>query len=872
MPRTSWVALIGLVVAGAFLAPVGPSAQDDDTDIEEGALGPPPVYDTLREAEVEPAGHIRDGRLRVDRFDFELTDGDLYLLAAVEGQVTAAVYLGEGLVRAYPPDALEHHQVERFLDEDLIEERFDRMVWRFTGDMAHRLLALADDTGGRETGKAQDLLEDRRKALFEQRLDNLDARVLIDLLDPAAPGEERAFFHAEVDAKDGGWLTIEVEPREREEVRVYRFDHRRGIANVWIGTHALTDYDDDAAERAFDGFPRDPDTEGPFDDDDSDDDGDWSARDLGLSPRPLQPDVEGWSPRVRVLRSDVDLALESDGDAQGSVALVIEPLEPLSAFRLSISPVLEVTDVRWRTELPDDIDNVRAVPLLTFEPSDDETGQEPPEVDEPVPLGGEPVPYVQETHERWSEDDRYDSSLIVALPRRMDAGERFIVEIAYEGELVERLRESQNLLLKDTIYWIPRHMDNRGSRMSLTFRVPDRYGIASGGVLVDERVDDGTRVTRWVSDEPVRIMSFNFGRFDVNEVAVDGMPPIALYENKNMLGFAPGNREKTIEDLTGAIRTYTDYFGPYPYDSLLVTETPTLNGQAFPGLVLLSFTAFGQLHTGEAELFRAHEVAHQWWGAAVDWEGYRDQWLSEGFAQYAAALFALDGLEEEEQFLEMLDAWQRDIRGEPSMGQGLGLRHYGFRPEVIQRSDGNQSGPVTAGYRLRSSDTPMDYRLLVYEKGAFILHMLRMMLADLDGGTDERFRTLMRGFAAEHLYGVASTRDFEAAVTEAFGEPMDWFFDQWVYGVEIPTYRPDLEVTPVVDAAQPFVLHGTIRQEEVPNGFRMPVPVRLRFDDRPPLHYRIWVDAPEVDVELPIPARPDEIDFNYHHGVLAHVR
>ena len=868
MPRTPWVALTGLVVAATFLTLVGQAAGGDDDD-EYEALGAPPIYETLREAEVEPTGHIRDGRLRVDRFDFELTDGDLYLLAPVEGRVTAAVYLGDGLVRAYPPDGVEHHQVERFLDEDIVEERFDRLVMQFTSDMASRLRALADDVPGRQAGKAQDLLEDRREALFKQRLENLDARVLMDILDPADPGDRRAFFHAEVDAKDGGWFTIEVEPRELEEVRAYRFDHRRAIANVWIGTHALTDYDDDAAERAFAGFPRDPDIEGPIDDDDDDDDDDWSARDLGLSPRTAYPDHEGWTPRVRVLRSDVDLALEGNGDARGSVALVIEPRQPLSVFRLRISSLLEVKDVRWRPEVPPNVEDVRAVPLLTLVPSEDGADRDPPASDEPMPLGGGPVHYVQETHKRWSEDDRYDPWLTVVLPRRIDTGDRFVVELAYEGELVERLRASQSLLLKDTIFWIPRHMDSRGSRMSLTFRVPDRYRIASGGEQVDERVDDGTRITRWVSDEPVRIMSFNFGRFDVNEVAIADMPPITIYEDKNMLGFAPGNREKTIEDLVGAIRTYTDYFGPYPYDSLLVTETPTYSGQAFPGLVFLSFTTFGQLHTGEAELFRAHEVAHQWWGAAVDWESYRDQWISEGFAQYAAALFTLDGLEEEDQFLEMLAAWRRDVLSEPSLGQGLGLSHYGFLPEVIQRSDGHESGPVTAGYRLRSSDTPMDYRLLVYEKGAFILHMLRMMLVDLDDGSDARFRALMRGFAADHLYGVASTRAFEAAVTEAFGEPMDWFFNQWVYGVEVPTYRPDLEAAAVIDEELPFVLRGTIRQDDVPDGFQMPVPVRLRFDDRPPLYFRIWVDAPEVAVELPIPARPDDIDFNYHHGVLA---
>ena len=166
----------------------------------------------------------------------------------------------------------------------------------------------------------------------------------------------------------------------------------------------------------------------------------------------------------------------------------------------------------------------------------------------------------------------------------------------------------------------------------------------------------------------------------------------------------------------------------------------------------------------------------------------------------------------------------------------------------------------------------MDYQLLIYEKGAFVLHMLRMMLTDLETGDDTRFRELMQTFAANHLFGVASTTSFEAVVTEAFGEPMDWFFDQWVYGVDVPTYRPDLDVTRTSDQDEPFILHGTIRQEDVPGDFRMPVPIVVRFDDHPPLATRVWVQGGSVEVEIPLPAEPEDVEFNYHHGVLAQVR
>jgi aminopeptidase N len=122
------------------------------------------------------------------------------------------------------------------------------------------------------------------------------------------------------------------------------------------------------------------------------------------------------------------------------------------------------------------------------------------------------------------------------------------------------------------------------------------------------------------------------------------------------------------------------------------------------------------------------------------------------------------------------------------------------------------------------------------------------------------------------MHGVASTRAFETSVSRVFGEPMDWFFDQWVYGVDVPTYRPRLEVSPQLDQEAPFLLHGSISQEDVPQGFRMLVPIALQFADRPTLVHRVWIDEPTVEVALPLPARPSAIEFNYLDAVIARVR
>lgn len=858
--------LAGLVTGLTVVTvPVASAIRDDDSP----GLGLPPLYEVLTEGELEPAGRIQDGHFTIDRMEFELADGDLYLLSPVEGHPAIAVFLGDGVVRSYPPDGVEHQQLEKFLDDDdFLEASFDRFVFWFSDDTGARLREQADGVARGNTDKAQDLLEDRRRDLLEDQLANPDSRLFADLLVRDRRPDVHptlAFFSAQIDSDDHGWLTVNIEPLEREEVQIARFDRRRKVQDVWMGFHAQTDFGASPPHTASAGFPRDPLAEGRLSRVGDGDDDDWNAQDLGLSPRPLPPDREAWRRRASVLRTDVDIALEGNGDARASAALLIQPHQPLDTIRLRLSPVLEVTDVRWRRVVPDDVDNVHDVTLLAGV-------SDAPDI--PVELVGEPVHFIRATHDRRTAEDLHEPWVTIVLPQTVGPTETFIVELAYEGELIDYQRDGRTYALKDTLHWMPRHPHGRGtpgSRMRLTYRVPERFRVASGSTLVDEHVVDDTRIMSWVSETPVGSMSFNMGRFSVTEVERDAPPLITIYGDRTRPGFAPGNGAKTVEDLTGALQIYTDYFGPYPYDSLLVTETPTYTGLAFPGLVLLSFQAFGTLHTGEAELFRAHEVAHQWWGVAVEFEDYRDQWLSEGFANYAAALYTLSGMQREDQFIDILDAWRLDVLGEVNIGQGNG-KHYGFQPEAIRLSDGHESGPLAVGYRLRTGETPVDYRLLVYEKGAFVLHMLRMMLVDLDTGDDEAFRRLMREFFSDHLSGAATTAAFEVAVTEALGEPMGWFFDQWVHGVDVPTYRPDLEVTRLIDSADPFVLHGRIEQEDVPRGFRMPVPIVVRFDNRPPTAHRIWVDAETVNVEIPLPAEPTAVEFNYHHGVLANVR
>ena len=351
-----------LALAATFLLLSGGIASAAD---DEPGLGPPPLYDELREAEPEPAGHIRGGRLWIDRFEIELERGDLFLTPPAGDRSRVAVFLGRGTVRAWPPDGVEHQQLRKLIDEDFLEEEFERFVFWFSGDLDERLRALVTDpppAGGgrrerRQRERAADLLEDRREALLEDRLRNPDARVALDLWRAesglAAPGD-RPYLFGEIDGREHDWFSIEIEPRDLEEVTIWEFDSRRKLTDVWMGFHARDEFEPAVVDPTIGGFPRDPEIEGPADPEAERDDDEWSFRDYGLSPRYLVPDEERWRQRMQVSRTDVDIAIESNGDAAASVALVMEPLLPLAALRLNVSPFADVTDVRWRTDLPPD--------------------------------------------------------------------------------------------------------------------------------------------------------------------------------------------------------------------------------------------------------------------------------------------------------------------------------------------------------------------------------------------------------------------------------------------------------------------------------------------------------------------------------------
>jgi aminopeptidase N len=194
------------------------------------------------------------------------------------------------------------------------------------------------------------------------------------------------------------------------------------------------------------------------------------------------------------------------------------------------------------------------------------------------------------------------------------------------------------------------------------------------------------------------------------------------------------------------------------------------------------------------EYFIAHELAHQWWGQAVGWRTYHDQWISEGFSQYFAALYA------------------RKRRGNELFGDML-------RRMVKWSRDQGKAGPVALGYRLGhiQGDSRI-FRAIIYNKSAVVLHMLRRIIGD-----DAFFRGVRRLYFGARFAKIG-TDDVRVAFEKESGRDLKRFFDAWIGSSGTPAVA--LSWTRAADGGSPEV---ALRVEQRGRESESPVTVTLHY-------------------------------------------
>ena len=467
-------------------------------------------------------------------------------------------------------------------------------------------------------------------------------------------------------------------------------------------------------------------------------------------------------------------------------------------------------------------------------------------------------------HKKDPNENEKFYELYLFLNRSLSEGENIKLSFFYEGEIAER--NLGEFYVSAGADWYPRFGYEKRFTFDMTFKTPKFFDFTATGKKTEEKLLDDTLLTRWKVEKPTTNVSFNIGNMKKFDFVQENTPPVEVHFSEDMhrniasylateLVPIGKNMEKQVaEDVINSIRLFSHFFGEYSYEKMVVTEVLARHGEAFPGFLHLGYSTWVNSDPwGWDRLFRAHEVAHQWWGTTVGFETYHDQWMSEGFAEYSALMY-LQAVSGSDKFLEKLQQNRDDI---------FSVRKFLF-------SSGEESGPIALGYRTSSTKTGGDYDLIIYKKGALVLHMLRNLLIDLKTMNEDLFFQMMKEYYDTYKGKDATTKDFQGLTEQYTGIEMDWFFNQFVYGTELPEY----EFKYVLDKASDGLYYAncTITQSNVSESFKMYVPVEIEFPNGK-AYLRLLIDKPLYEFKLPpLAEKPKKIRLNPFESVLAKVK
>jgi hypothetical protein len=422
---------------------------------------------------------------------------------------------------------------------------------------------------------------------------------------------------------------------------------------------------------------------------------------------------------------------------------------------------------------------------------------------------------------------------------------------------------------RSTVSWFPRHGYLDRATFDLTFRHAKKLRIASVGKRLSEDPDSEAKdvvITKYQMPHPVALVTFALAPFERHSQMVKweqgGLGDPTPLEFDSLPGSVVAIKEDFImAELDNSLRYFTSLFGKYPYPTFGAAFHPFRFGQGFPTLLMIPNTDRANRRT---YLFIAHETAHQWWGDIVSWRSYRDQWLSEGFAEYSGMLYT--GLRSGLQSRDDLISQARESLGKPPVT----LNGFGKGKLV-------DVGPIILGHRLNTTKTFGAYQALIYNKGALVLRMLHFLLTDPDTGKGDEFFAMMTDFVNRYRDRFASTDDFrrvanehfaKSAIGRAYGlKDLNWFFSQWVYQSDLPSYQMEYHFQDQPDGK--VLMTGNVIQQNAPDNWFMILPVALTFGGNQTAHTTVNAEGPKAPFAIRLPARPSKVELDPQHWILS---
>ncbi|HEY6292184.1 MAG TPA: M1 family aminopeptidase [Terriglobia bacterium] len=745
---------------------------------EPGSSDPRELLAQLNKLSIDSssAHFLRDAHISRDRVSIYFNRGFLGLFSPVEGEVTGAIFVGDGEVLLIPPDAVERQSLVRFTGSPVLDEKFSSIFLRFTDNTAKELLALARPPESDAAGQVAELLP-AWNDLVRRLSPGQSLRVLEDLVSDRRP----EYFTAAIGGMHLGNFDLTVDERRPEAVQVgvLRVKNEVSYADIWSSFKSQDQI---------------------------------SGRVTELSP-------------VSVLSYRIETRIEPDQTLEGRAELELEARTSGRFLAFELSRRLEVSDVR----------DEHGTSLVDFQ-----------------------GPRAEATRP----SDRSDRVAVV-LPRARAPGESFRLIFAYRGGVITDVG-NHVLYVGAHESWYPNLGPRPRALYDLTFEYPERLTLVATGRCVEESSAQGNRRSRWVSDGPLPMAGFNLGPYDSRSRAL-GKLQVSVYaspeaesalERRYLEAQAEAEAAsqaepgvpapsvaappvierpapsaligKVTDSAAQTVSYFETLFGPFPYPKLAISQIPGDLGQGWPGLVYLPTFAFLPARTLSEPTLRfgpenledrvilEHEIAHQWWGNLVGWRTYHDQWLSEGFASYAAALELAQEKDGDKLFRELLRDYRRDLLAKDNQGDTV-----------------ESAGPIWLGGRLSNSLDPKGFDAIVYKKACWVIQMLHFVLTDPESGSDARFFQMLRDFIATYRGEDPSTEDLiaqaEKYMTRASDldrdKKLDWFFREWVYSTGIPEYK--LQSSTRHLGRGPYQVEGTITQSGVPAEFEMLVPVTV---------------------------------------------
>ncbi len=410
------------------------------------------------------------------------------------------------------------------------------------------------------------------------------------------------------------------------------------------------------------------------------------------------------------------------------------------------------------------------------------------------------------------------------------------IEITYQGIPQNGLIISKNKYGERTFFgdnwpnrahhWLP-VVDHPSDKASCAFIItaPNHYQVIGTGALIESTdIDSETRRTHWETDVDIatKVMVMGAARFAIKtEEIIDGVAVQSWVY--------PQDREKGFYDYalaTQSLLFFNQYVGQYSYEKLANVQSKTRYG-GMENASNIFYTESSVTGTRASEGLIAHEVAHQWFGNSVSEKDWYHIWLSEGFATYFTQLYF------------------EHYYGREKLTEGMQQARF----TVVKHWEGTKTSPVldtliTDLNRLLSPNS--------YQKGAWVLHMLRKEIGDT------HFRNGIRAYYAQYQNKNALSEDLRKVMEEVSGEDLSWFFDQWLRKPGHPIIEAKWEYNAQAKAA-------VIDFEQIQDGhvFRFPIDIAVYTEgNNLPQIYTIEIDEKRSQIPLPSSQVPTHISLD----------